>query len=108
MCMTDRAACMKLYDKHLEQFLQSQLGEHVKLNFLHCNAHFLLGLSSECEKSLVSFESSLIESTTEKLGRDQSKKFSDFRESGSATNRIIRAICNLLGPRGDQKKRMPE
>ena len=97
--MTDRAATMKLYSRKLHDHLKKELGCEHKLNFLHCNAHFLLGLSSACEKAVRSKEGEF-----GGLGRDKCGKFSYFSNvSESATGRLIRMLCEIVGPRGDQK-----
>ena len=53
--MTDRASVMKSFDKKMQDYLLSELGIHVQLNFLYCNAHFLLGLSGALDKALAVF-----------------------------------------------------
>ena len=97
--MTDRAATMKLYSRKLHDHLKKELGCDHKLNFLHYNAHFLLGLSSVCEKAV-----RIKEGEFGALGRDKCGKFSHFSNaSESATGRLIRMLCEIVGPRGDQK-----
>ena len=49
---TDRAAVMKSFDQKLENVLQTRLGPDARLQFLHCDFHFLLGLSRACETAL--------------------------------------------------------
>ena len=44
--MTDRAANMKSFDRKLEKFLELDLGNNIKIQFLHCNAHCLLSFST--------------------------------------------------------------
>ena len=39
----------------------------------------------------------------ERLGRDKDPQFSNFQKEKSATVRLIRMACEILGPRGDQK-----
>ena len=41
--MSDRAAVRKRFHKDLADFIQSELGHETMLNFLHCQAHYLLG-----------------------------------------------------------------
>ena len=43
--MTDRAAVMKRFKKDLNEAIQTTLGTEESIEFLECNAHFLLGLS---------------------------------------------------------------
>ena len=100
--MSDRASAMKLWGKKLEEHLQEESTSNVKLNFLHCNAHFLLGLSSKCEKSLLESEAHFKSESDCSLGRDRTDDF--FKtDSESSTSRLIRTACEVLGPRGDQK-----
>ena len=84
--MTDRAATMKCFDSKLD-FLKSEVGCDVKLSFLHCNAHFLLGLQSSCDKAFDYFEKDVTLNTGESLGRDKDKMFSRFFDGENATNR---------------------
>ena len=74
------------------------------MHFLFCNAHFLLGLSTDCEKALKAFESTLVAELGHGLGRDEEGKFSRFKSSTeSAGARYVRTTCDVLGPRGDEK-----
>ena len=81
--MTDRAAVMKSFDEKFLTFLQSELGQSVTLHFLHCNAHFLLGMSHSCDTALKMKEKEL----GVKLGRDALPKFQRFSPSETATSR---------------------
>ena len=99
--MSDRASVMKSFDKALEKERQSILGTTAedRLQFLHCNAHFLLGLSNMCEKIM-----SGIEEAIRPLGRDRLPVFKRFGSScETATSRYIRTASDCLGPRGDEK-----
>ena len=51
--MTDRASVMKSFTQCLQRERQVLLQTEEGLDFLHCNAHFLLGLSSEVRKVLL-------------------------------------------------------
>lgn len=96
--MSDRASVMKSFNKAFDTQRQEKLMTQSNMEFLHCNAHFLLGLSSESEKVLKQW------SKGEKLGRDTSGKFGRFSSSTeSAAARYIRTACDILGPRGDEK-----
>ena len=98
-CPMKGSQTMKLYSRKLHGHLKKELGCDHTLNFLHCNAHFLLGLSSACEKAVRSKEGEF-----GGLGRDKCGKFSHFSNvSESATGRLIRMLCEIVGPRGDQK-----
>lgn len=66
-CMTDRASNMKSFAKELEKERQSLLQTEEELQFLHCNAHFLLGLATEAKKALADLE----KEGGERLGRDR-------------------------------------
>lgn len=47
--MSDGAAVVKSFDKKLQEFISTKLGREVHVHFLHCNAHFLLGISRACD-----------------------------------------------------------
>ena len=97
--MTDRAALNKKFDKELKKFLITELGTEICFHFLHCNAHFLLGLSRVCDESLKRIE----KSEGRKLGRDAFPEFSNYQKTETATTRVLRLTCDLMGPRGDEK-----
>ncbi|GFR61946.1 hypothetical protein ElyMa_000117500 [Elysia marginata] len=98
--MTDRASAMKKFASSLESIKKEKLGEESELHFLHCNAHFLLGLSSSSESALKEVEKEI----GRKLGRDLCVKFKKFSSAGeSSVARYIRTACAILGPRGNQK-----
>ncbi|GFO27461.1 hypothetical protein PoB_005396600 [Plakobranchus ocellatus] len=78
--VTDRASVMKKFCKDLNDTCQSTLSNNEEMTFLHCNAHFLLGLSSGCDGALKTVETGI----NFKLG-------------------FVRTACAILGPRGDQK-----
>ncbi|RUS77902.1 hypothetical protein EGW08_014333 [Elysia chlorotica] len=96
---TDRASVMKKFCRDLDSSCKSTLGNDEQLVFLHCNAHFLLGISSSGDAALKKVEAGL----EVKLGRDTFAKFSRFSLTENATSRFIRTACAILGPRGDQK-----
>ena len=97
--MTDRAAVMKAFDKKLEDYLKTTLGQDAKVHFLHCNAHCLLGFSRACEQALCAVEADI----TGKLGRDKDPRFARFNKAESAAARLIRTASDICGPRGDDK-----
>ena len=102
--MADRSSVNKLFNQQLSEHKQEVLGSDVDMHFLFCNAHFLLGLSNECEKALKAFESALVAELGHCLGRDEESKFSRFKSSTeSAGARYVRTTCDVLGPRGDEK-----
>ena len=90
--MTDTASAMKSFDRKLQDFLNGELGADLEISFLHCNAHFLLGLSDSCEKAF------------KKTGRDKHPRISRFASDGeTCVGRLIRTLCDVLGSRGDKK-----
>lgn len=54
--MSDRASVNKKFNRLLNDYKTETLGTESDINFLFCNAHFLLGLSSEAEKVLKDLE----------------------------------------------------
>lgn len=50
--MTDRAAVMKSFDRSLQDERRVLLQTEEGFDFLHCKAHFLLGLATEAKKVL--------------------------------------------------------
>ena len=102
--MINRAAAMKCFDRIFADFIRAELGRDVHVHFLHCNAHFLLGIGSACEKIFSKVEKELESERQQKLGRDQNAKFDRFNEgTKSCVSRVIRTACDILGPRRDQK-----
>lgn len=101
--MTDRAATMKSFSQKFQEFISSEMGEDIQLELkLNCNAHFLLGLSSACDKAFKFIEQDIKEQTDEPIGRDKDKQFSRFKgERETCTSRLIRIACDILEPRGD-------
>ena len=89
---------MKSFDNSFNQQRQQTLRTNENMEFLHCNAHFLLGLSTASEKVLKDW------CKDEKFGRDKADKFCKFSNaSESPAARHIRLACDILGPRGDEK-----
>ena len=100
--MTDRAATMKLFQKEVEEKRKEILESEEGINRLYCNAHFLLGLSSAAKKTLVNVEKE--NKWTKALGRDCLPAFHRFSSVGEpAALRIVRLVCDVIGPRGDEK-----
>lgn len=98
--MSDRAAVMKAFDKQLNTKRKEILGTQENLEFLHCNAHFLLGMSSGADSVLKEVESA----KKERLGRDKLPVFQRFRAATEcATSHYVRTACDTIGPRGDEK-----
>ena len=98
--MTDRAAVMKKYKKDLNDAVQATLGTQESIEFLGCNAHFLLGLSSKSNTTLTAIQKERDES---RIGRDLVPQFQRFSTPEAAAVRYIRMACEVLGPRGDEK-----
>ena len=94
--MTDRANTMKCVGKLLKQHITATLQQEVQIEFLHCNAHFLLGISTGAEKALVRVAK---ENGLEgRLGRDNIPAFHGFtaRSSESAVCRHVQLKCIIL------------
>ncbi|CAN9503676.1 unnamed protein product [Ophioblennius macclurei] len=67
------------------------------VNFLSYNAHFLVAVHNAVEEQIMNFESEIIMSTGEKLGRDKLPKFENFvNMKESATSRYIHMACEIL------------
>lgn len=84
------------FDKKL-----SLLGEDVILappvDFLTCNARFLVDMHNAIEQQLINSEKEIMFSTGEKLGRDKLHKFRHFVNlSESATSRFIHMAADIL------------
>ena len=101
--MSDRAAVMKSYDSKIKEFIESELGHEVSVHFLHCNAHFLLGLSRSCETAMKHVEAEVKAELQQQLGRDNDPRFKRYHSSEPATARLIRTLSSITGPRGDEK-----
>jgi hypothetical protein len=101
--MSDRASVNKKFNSDLNSYRQRKLKTDDDVQFLYCNAHFLLGLSNKCETKLKDIEKELEESVGHKLGRNQLNKFQSFKGSETSTARVIRTGSDCLGPRGDEK-----
>ena len=86
--MTDRAAVMKSYSRLLNDHRIESLNTDVQLNYLHCNAHFLLALSTAAEKGVAEAEKD--KDLHGKLGRDVLPVFTHFNSrSQAASSRYI-------------------
>ena len=101
--MSDRAANMKLFNKNMLQHKKNLLGEDATLHFLYCNAHFLIGLAGETEKTVRCQESYLEETSGVKLGRASQSAFKHWSSEETAASRLIRTASDVFGPRGDEK-----
>ena len=100
--MSDRANTMKCVGRLLNEHITTALQKEIQIQFLHCNAHFLLGASTAAEKGLVQATKDMgLEGC---LGRDNLPVFQGFsRSTESAVCRYIRMACDTIGPRGDEK-----
>ena len=102
--MTDRAVKMKCFGKQLEERRKAASEEpeaHVKLEFLNCNAHFLLGLSTAADKALKKVAAEM--DLNGRLGRECIPAFQFYKSQDSSPCRYIRMACDTLGPRGDEQ-----
>ena len=70
--MSDRACVMKYFDRQFDDQRRQLLNTEEWLQFLHCNAHFLLGLSSEADKIVKDMTKGSI------FGRHKVKAFGHF------------------------------
>ena len=50
--VSDRCSTMKSFDRAMQEEKKTLLQTEENIQLDHCNAHFLLGLSAECEKIL--------------------------------------------------------
>ena len=98
--MSDRASVMKKYKEELNDAIKTTLGTQENIQFLYCNAHFLLGLSSTSDKTLKGVQAELKE---DQIGRDPNPRFQRYSVTEAAAVRYIRMACEVLGPRGDEK-----
>ena len=98
--MSDRAAVMKKFKVDLQEAIQVTLGTQESIEFLYCNAHFLLGLSNNTNNTLQSIQQDRGEL---RIGRDEQPIFHRFTRSEAAAVRYICKACEVLGPRGDEK-----
>ena len=105
--MSYRSSVNKLFNTQLESHRETILGEEAAgLQFVYCNAHFLLGLSNSCEGVLKEIEKEIVKELGEGLGRDAEAKFARFSSSGeSVAARYIRTACDVLGSRGQEVTR---
>ncbi|GFR88074.1 hypothetical protein ElyMa_006091600 [Elysia marginata] len=102
--LSDRASVVKSFSQNFGEMKNLMLGENKRTNFLFCNAHFLLGLSSSCEQAVKEVEAQMISETGQVLGRDKSPVFKSWCNGGeSAALRFLRTVASCLGPRGDEK-----
>ena len=72
---TDIAAVMKKYKKDPNDAVQATLGTRESIEFLGCNAHFLMGLSSKSNTTLTAIQKDWDES---RIGRDLEPPFQHF------------------------------
>ena len=88
--MSDRAAVMKSFGRALDEERRGMLQTDDELHFLYCNAHFLLGLSTACEKVLKKLE----KDSGQRLGRDKLPKFQSFKASTESS--VSRQVHSFL------------
>ena len=73
--MSDCASVMKKYKEELNDAIKTTLGTQENIQFLYCNAHFLLGLSSTSDKTLKGVQAELKEDRT---GKDLNPRFQRY------------------------------
>jgi hypothetical protein len=87
--MSDRVSVMKAFNKKFDEHRKELLDTEESLQFIHYNAHFLLGLSSEVDKVVKEIFGK------EKLGRDACKGFAHFSSSSeTCVSRHLRLACS--------------
>ncbi|RUS74049.1 hypothetical protein EGW08_018198 [Elysia chlorotica] len=97
--MSDRASVMKSFCQKFGDLRSLVLGEDVRTNFLFCNAHFMLGLSSACEQAVKGFEEDLIRESGEALGRDKDAMFRNWfngKLHGEIVGRVLKACLTKI------------
>ena len=97
--MTDRAAVMKKFKSDFKGAVQATLGTGESIEFLCCNAHFLLGLSSKTNSACKSIQAERGELL---LSRDLEQEFRSLKTTEAAVVRYIRMACEVFCPRGDE------
>lgn len=97
--MSDRAAVMKSFDAGMNSARKDLLNTDENLLFLHCNAHYLLGLVTATDKV---FKGGCGEDRAP-MGRETIAKFQRSSRGEHPVTRFIREACACLGPRGDDK-----
>ena len=85
----------KKYKVELNDAIKTTLGQE-NIQFLYCNVHFLLGLSSTSDKTLKGVQAELKE---DQIGRDLNPLF----QTKAAAVCYILMACEALGPKGDEK-----
>ena len=73
--MSDRTSVMKSFERKFNETRQKELGQTDNLEFLQCNAHFLLGLSTASEKTMSSVEKEIGEELRSDTVRNQTSWF---------------------------------
>lgn len=85
--MSDRANTMKAFDRQLDSLRTEVANPETQLEFLYCNAHFLLGLTTTAEKALT--EVAKERGLEGKLGRETMPAFQRFKKPESAACRYL-------------------
>jgi hypothetical protein len=97
--MSDRSSVMKKSNVILSEWREKMIKEHFPdvevplLHFLYCSAHVLLGLHSEVDSNL------------QQLDKAEGI-LNNIKESRAV--KTIRRVCELFGPRGDERNRRRE
>jgi len=90
--MSDRCNTMKSFDKSIFSRRKLMLQTDEDIQFLHCNAHFLLGLSAQCKNILARRE----KESGERFGRDLLAQFRLYQsKSESSASRYVIAAKYL-------------
>lgn len=101
--MSDRASVMKKYKEELNDAIKTTLGTQENIQFLYCNAHFLLGLGSTSDKTLKGVQAEL----KEEGQQGPEPTFSAvFRDRGSSCSLYSYGMRGA-GSQGGRKEWMP-
>lgn len=102
--MSDRCIVQKSFNEKFAEYCNTIVPDEADMQFLYCNAHFLLGLSTQCEKDLKAIEITITTELGHALGQNTDAKFAHFNcSSESSAARYIRTGCDSFDTRGDEK-----
>lgn len=73
-----------------------------------CHLHVLIGLADASESALKTYEDIVTSQGEVKLGRDSLNEFRHWKKEGSCASRLIRSVCQFLGPGGNAVAGVPE
>ncbi|XP_019616210.1 PREDICTED: uncharacterized protein LOC109463788 [Branchiostoma belcheri] len=121
--MGDGAASQKRFNELLEAYREEILPDVVEnweeldaevkesmctMNHMYCQLHALVGFATYADEALQSLEN-IWRETSGKLGVEKLREFQNkdgeyiWGKGDSATQRLIRTVCNSMAPRGNQQ-----